>query len=280
METAMATRRAPFSRVCAFRGAFRSGWRHVEGACPRKEASCARTGTLRAGWRRQASSIGGSYEESPDAPSVFPRIKERNPYRLLGVSRDASFDEIRDAKDFLVAQHRGHERSVEAIEVAYDKIIEQKLKIRNKFGMKSTKKEKKDGQFEAKNLVEKIKMSLEVVVAKEVIVKRVAIFLALAAWSVVQQGVNGPAFQVAVGFIGAAYLINDKRQKRLGGEEAKSTNTALGSAGMALIGLVVGWLLGSIIQSRVPLFAETLLPQTVAAIFGYIGLFVVTTFFK
>lgn len=280
MDAMMATSGARLARVFAPRRAFRREWRQGEGAGRRDGALGRRTGTLQTEWRRQASSIGGSYEESPDAPTVFPRIKERNPYRLLGVSRDASFDEIRDAKDFLVAQHRGHEPSVEAIEVAYDKIIEQKLKNRNKFGMKSTKKEKKNAQFEAKNLVEKIKMSLEVVVAKEVIAKRAAIFLALAAWSVVQQGVNGPAFQVAVGFIGAAYLINDKRQKRLGGEEAKSTNTALGSAGMALLGLVVGWLVGSIIQSRVPIFAGTVLPQTVAALFGYVGLFVVTTFFK
>lgn len=231
-------------------------------------------------WRRPAASVDDPSEGPSEAVSVFSRIKERNPYRLLGVSRDASFDEIRDAKSFLVAQYRGHRRSVEAIEVAYDKIIDQKLKSRNRFGMKSTKQERRNAQQEAQNIVERVKMSLEVVVEREIVIKRAALFLALAAWSVVQQGINGPAFQVAVGYIGAAYLINDKRQKRLGGEEAKSTNTALGSAGMALIGLVIGWLVGSIIQAKIPIFPGALLPQTAAALFGYIGLFVVVTFFK
>jgi hypothetical protein len=47
----------------------------------------------------------------------------RDPYKLLGVDRDASEEEIRSARNFLIQQYAGHEPSEESIEGAYEKII-------------------------------------------------------------------------------------------------------------------------------------------------------------
>jgi len=42
--------------------------------------------------------------ERPEAPydlKPFPRRRERDPYRLLGVEREASFEEVQDARNYL-----------------------------------------------------------------------------------------------------------------------------------------------------------------------------------
>lgn len=47
-----------------------------------------------------ASISSSGAEEEPETPAVFPRIRERDPYRLLGLSREATFEEIQDARNF------------------------------------------------------------------------------------------------------------------------------------------------------------------------------------
>ncbi|KAE8685972.1 Pectin lyase-like superfamily protein isoform 1 [Hibiscus syriacus] len=66
-----------------------------------------------------ASEAGGS--------AVFPRINVRNPYKLLGISKEASEDEIQGARNLLISRYGGHKPSVDAIEEAHDKIIMQKF---------------------------------------------------------------------------------------------------------------------------------------------------------
>lgn len=75
---------------------------------------------------------------------VFPRVKERDPYRRLGIDSEASYEEVQDARNYLVETYRGHTAGVEAIEEAFDKIIQQKLSVRKKVkGMKAAMRKKK-----------------------------------------------------------------------------------------------------------------------------------------
>jgi preprotein translocase subunit Sec63 len=60
---------------------------------------------------------------SKDYVPVFTRYQMRDPYKLLGVDRDASEEEIRSARNFLIQQYAGHEPSEESIEGTYEKII-------------------------------------------------------------------------------------------------------------------------------------------------------------
>ena len=57
-------------------------------------------------------------------------MSDQNPYEKLGVTEDASFDEIQDAKGRLMQQHRGDQKLVEAVEAAYDAIIMDRLRMR------------------------------------------------------------------------------------------------------------------------------------------------------
>ena len=57
-------------------------------------------------------------------------MSDQNPYEKLGVSEDASFDEIQDARNRLLEQHGGEGNRQEVIEAAYDAILMERLRMR------------------------------------------------------------------------------------------------------------------------------------------------------
>ena len=57
-------------------------------------------------------------------------MSDLSPYELLGLSEDASFDEIQGARVRLKAQHEGDSKQVEAIEIAYDAVLMDRLRLR------------------------------------------------------------------------------------------------------------------------------------------------------
>ncbi|MCC5639719.1 CPP1-like family protein [Nostoc sp. CHAB 5844] len=57
-------------------------------------------------------------------------MSDQNPYEKLGVSEDASFDEIQDARNRLLEQHSGDAKSLELIEASYDAILMDRLRMR------------------------------------------------------------------------------------------------------------------------------------------------------
>lgn len=57
-------------------------------------------------------------------------MSEQNPYEQLGVSEDASFDEIQDVRNRLLEQFNGDAKRLEVIETAYDAILMDRLKMR------------------------------------------------------------------------------------------------------------------------------------------------------
>ncbi|TAF12224.1 MAG: molecular chaperone DnaJ [Nostocales cyanobacterium] len=57
-------------------------------------------------------------------------MSDQNPYEKLGVSEDASFDEIQDARNRLLEQHGGDSKGREFIEAAYDAILMERLRMR------------------------------------------------------------------------------------------------------------------------------------------------------
>jgi hypothetical protein len=57
-------------------------------------------------------------------------MSDQNPYEKLGVSEDASFDEIQDARNRLLEQHSGDGKILETIEAAYDAILMERLRMR------------------------------------------------------------------------------------------------------------------------------------------------------
>ncbi|RCV45579.1 hypothetical protein SETIT_9G465700v2 [Setaria italica] len=69
---------------------------------------------------------------------IFPRIHVKDPYQRLGISREASEQEIRAARNYLISKYAGHKASVDAIESAHDRIIMQSFFDREKKNPKWT----------------------------------------------------------------------------------------------------------------------------------------------
>lgn len=57
-------------------------------------------------------------------------MSEPTPYEKLGVNDEASFETVRDARDRLLREYAGDEPEQEAIEVAYDAILMDRLRAR------------------------------------------------------------------------------------------------------------------------------------------------------
>lgn len=57
-------------------------------------------------------------------------MSEPSFYEKLGVTENASFDEIQEARNHLIEQHSGDQKLIESIESAYDAILMERLKMR------------------------------------------------------------------------------------------------------------------------------------------------------
>ena len=85
------------------------------------------------------------------APRVFKRMNERDPYRLLGITRDADYEEIHGAFVYLTEEYAMHEPSREAIDVAHDKILKDRMMGRTKSGKIKAFKNGKSHLAQSKN---------------------------------------------------------------------------------------------------------------------------------
>ncbi len=57
-------------------------------------------------------------------------MSEQTPYQTLGLTEDASFEEIQSIKSQLSQKYQGDSRAIEVIESAYDAILMDRLKLR------------------------------------------------------------------------------------------------------------------------------------------------------
>lgn len=57
-------------------------------------------------------------------------MSDPTPYERLGVTEDASFEEVRDARDRLIGELEGDELQQELVEAAYDAILMDRLRAR------------------------------------------------------------------------------------------------------------------------------------------------------
>ncbi|MEL6929764.1 MAG: CPP1-like family protein [Cyanobacteria bacterium J06600_6] len=67
-------------------------------------------------------------------------MSERNPYEQLGVTENSSFEEIQVAKKKLLEQHGNDSAVLEEVEIAYDSIIMDRLRLRQEGKIKVPEK--------------------------------------------------------------------------------------------------------------------------------------------
>ncbi|KAL5976536.1 hypothetical protein ACLOJK_020869 [Asimina triloba] len=145
------------------------------------------------------------------AAAVFPRMNIKDPYKRLGISQEASEEEIQAARNFLVNKYAGHKPSVDAIESAHDKIIMQKFYERKNPKINVKKKVREVTQSRVVQAV----TSRFVTPSTAFIIKTVIAFAVLGALTVLFPTEDGPTVQVAISLLAAIYFIYERLKSML-----------------------------------------------------------------
>ncbi len=208
--------------------------------------------------RTLASEAGGSSwmdqpesQPLPDEPlQVFPRLKERDPFKVLGISREASFEEVQDARNFLYEQYKGHEPSREAIELAFDSILQSSIKFRNKYGFKPPKTGRRSdvsGDPEKVSIVQRVKELFEPSVSSVTLVNEGSIFLGLALWAAWQAASSDPTLPLGGAVCFCAWKLYEKRNRRNPDGPYWGNSPIWGALVTTICALVVGGLLSYVL---------------------------------
>lgn len=198
----------------------------------------------------------------------FPRTRVWDPYRRLGISRDASEEEIWGSRNFLLEQYSGHERSAESIEAAFEKILMDSFQQRKKTKINLKTKLKKKVEESPpwiKNLLNFVELP-----PTDVIFRRLFLFAFMGGWSIMNSAEGGPAFQVAVSLAACIYFLNEKTKSL-----ARAFIIGLGA-------LVIGWVSGSLLVPNIPalLLHPTWTLELLTSLVVYLFLFLACTFLK
>jgi len=127
----------------------------------------------------------------------------KDPYQRLGISREASEEEIRAARNYLISKYAGHKPSVDAIESAHDRIIMQSFFDRKKPKMDLKKKFRELSQSRA---VKAIQGRFQTPRSK-VIWQTAITFILLGALTLAFPTEEGPTLQVAISCAANIYFI-------------------------------------------------------------------------
>ena len=135
----------------------------------------------------------------------------KDPYKRLGISKEASEDEIQGARNFLIRQYGAHKPSVDAIESAHDKIIMKKFYDRKNPKIDIKKKVREVNQS---RVVQAVRSRFQTP-ATNFITNTAVTFVALAALTVLFPTEEGPTLQVAISFFATIYFIHDRLKSKL-----------------------------------------------------------------
>ncbi|KAL4368008.1 hypothetical protein GQ457_05G006290 [Hibiscus cannabinus] len=200
--------------------------------------------------------------------SIFPRINVRDPYKRLGISKEASEDEIQAARNFLISRYGGHKPSVDAIETAHDKIIMQKFY------------ERRNPKIDIKKKVREVKQSKVVQAvtsrfqtpATKFTVKTSLAFLVLGVLTVLFPTEEGPTLQVALSLIATFYFIHDRLKSKI--------RALLYGAGSFIFSWLVGTFLMVSVIPPIPILKGLRSFEVLTSLITYVLLWVSSTYLK
>ena len=204
-------------------------------------------------------------------------MSEQNPYEILEVAENASFEDIQNARDRLIAKYQEDEKSRQTVEAAYDSVLMDRLRKRQEGKIKVP-----EGIRFAERLAERktpklslpqinpspnwLQQSLDQPDMQEVAIVG-ACFAALAGFALFSQSVDTLAFLLALGVGFSLYWLNRKEQK-------------LGrSLLLTLAALAVGALIGSALL-QTGLQTDPVQPQAILSCVIFLILWLVNSFLR
>ncbi|KAL0904285.1 hypothetical protein M5K25_026375 [Dendrobium thyrsiflorum] len=216
---------------------------------------------------RTKNEIYASFGDMADNSSgVFPRIRIKDPYKRLGISKEASEEEIQAARNFLINKYAGHKPSVDAIESAHDKIIMQSFYDRKnpKINIKKKVREVTQSRY-VKAITNRFQTP-----AASIILKTSIAFMVLGVLTVLFPTEEGPTLQVAISLILSIYFIHERLRSRI--------RACLYGIGAFLF----SWLLGTFLMVSVmpPLLKGPRSLEVTTSLISYVLLWVSSTYLK
>ncbi|KAK9108959.1 hypothetical protein Sjap_017019 [Stephania japonica] len=201
-----------------------------------------------------------------DSAVVFPRVNVRDPYKRLGISREASDDEIQAARNFLISQYAGHKPSVDAIESAHDKIIMQKFHERRRPKLNIKKKMRDISQSRVVQFVTNRFQTP----ATNHIIKTAVVFVLLGVLTVLYPTEEGPTLQVAISLLATIYFLYDRLKSKL-----RAVLYGAGAFG-------ISWLLATFLMVSVipPILRGPRSLEVTTSLITYVLLWVSSTYVK
>jgi hypothetical protein len=134
-----------------------------------------------------------------------------DPYKRLGISKEASEEEIQGARNLLIQKDAGHKPSVDSIESAHDKIIMQKFY------------ERKNPKIDVKKKIRAVNQSRFVQAVRgrfrtpstTFIIKTSLAFLLLGVLTVLFPTEEGPTLPVAISLFATTYFVYDRLKSKI-----------------------------------------------------------------
>ena len=153
-------------------------------------------------------------------------MSDKNPYEILGVTENASFEEIQAAKQRISQEYSEDNKMVESVETAYDSIIMERLRLRQegkikvpekiRFPERTVEAPKSKNTTITKNRVNWVQDWVDNPSQTEILIPT-ALFLILSIITVISLNNNNDASSmlIALGFMSSLYFLN-RKEKRFG----------------------------------------------------------------
>lgn len=177
-------------------------------------------------------------------------MSEQNPYEQLGVTEDASFEEIQEAKVRLMKEYENDQRRKDAVEAAYDSVIMERLRLRQegkikvperiRFPERAKPPKPSPQQVNQSNSPAWLQRLLDTPSRNDLLISS-GIYLLLVVITLTN---GGASLMLSLGFAGSVYLLN-RKESRLG-------RSLLISLGSLLIGVAIGAGLAPIVAAGMP----------------------------
>ncbi|MBO1047337.1 MAG: molecular chaperone DnaJ [Dolichospermum sp. DEX182a] len=207
-------------------------------------------------------------------------MSDQSPYEKLGLSEDASFDEIQDVRNRLLEQHGADGNVREVIEAAYDAILMERLRMRQegkikvperiRFPEKRVPSSPQTSQTLGQQSPAWLQRSIDQPTLTDVLLPG-AWYLGLSATSVLYPGGSGQVLQLSlvVGVAIGVYFLNRK--------EGKFGRAVLFTLVSLIAGLIAGGLLAGLI---LPLPLITLTANQFSTLLTFILMWLVSSFLR
>ncbi|PSB14259.1 molecular chaperone DnaJ [filamentous cyanobacterium CCP1] len=202
-------------------------------------------------------------------------MSDKSPYERLGVSEDASFDEIQEARNRLVEEHGDDRKEVETIEASYDAILMERLRMRQEGKIKvpdrirfAERRAEPPPDYtppSTQKAPDWLQQFVDTPNRNDILLPA-----ALFAGAGVLTFVMSPAVTLAFGVGLSLYFITRKERKL--GRAFLLTLVGL------VLGVVVGLQIGGLLAgqfAQIPNFAET-----IAALFTFVLLWLISSFLR